>query len=70
MNLVDWQQRYEHWILTHHAQDDAAHDLSADFAGPCRLRPPRPAPSLLDPGPDLEKQGLFIAPIPDMGTVV
>ncbi|MCS5990920.1 phosphohydrolase [Klebsiella variicola subsp. variicola] len=28
MNLVDWQQRYEHWILTHHAQDDAAHDLS------------------------------------------
>ena len=28
MDLVDWQQRYEHWILTHHAQDDAAHDLS------------------------------------------
>ena len=28
MNLVDWQQRFEHWILTHHAQEDAAHDLS------------------------------------------
>ncbi len=28
MDLVDWQQRFERWILTHHAQDDAAHDLS------------------------------------------
>ena len=28
MDLVDWQQRFEHWILTHHTQDDAAHDLS------------------------------------------
>ncbi|MEQ0009907.1 phosphohydrolase [Klebsiella sp. GG_Kp162] len=28
MDLVDWQQRFECWILTHHAQDDAAHDLS------------------------------------------
>lgn len=28
MNLVDWQQRFEHWILTHHAREDAAHDLS------------------------------------------
>ncbi|HEE1145141.1 TPA: hydrolase, partial [Klebsiella pneumoniae] len=27
MDLVDWQQRFERWILTHHAQDDAAHDL-------------------------------------------
>ncbi|PVW83857.1 hydrolase, partial [Klebsiella pneumoniae] len=26
MDLVDWQQRFERWILTHHAQDDAAHD--------------------------------------------
>ena len=24
MDLVDWQQRFERWILTHHAQDDAA----------------------------------------------
>ncbi|MDR8345902.1 hydrolase, partial [Acinetobacter baumannii] len=23
MDLVDWQQRFERWILTHHAQDDA-----------------------------------------------
>lgn len=28
MDLVDWQQRFERCILTHHAQDDAAHDLS------------------------------------------
>ena len=28
MDLIDWQQRFEHWILTHHTQDDAAHDLS------------------------------------------
>lgn len=28
MDTVDWQQRFERWILTHHAQDDAAHDLS------------------------------------------
>ncbi|HCT9376951.1 TPA: HD domain-containing protein, partial [Klebsiella quasipneumoniae] len=28
MNLVDWQQRFEHWILTHHAREDAALDLS------------------------------------------
>lgn len=28
MDLVDWQQRFERWILTHHAQYDAAHDLS------------------------------------------
>ncbi|HCI9589720.1 TPA: phosphohydrolase [Klebsiella variicola] len=28
MELVDWQQRFEHWILMHYAQDDAAHDLS------------------------------------------
>ena len=28
MDLVDWQQRFERLILTHHAQDDAAHDLS------------------------------------------
>ncbi|MDX6862198.1 phosphohydrolase [Klebsiella pneumoniae] len=28
MDLVDWQQRFERWILTHHAQDDATHDLS------------------------------------------
>lgn len=28
MDLVDWQQRFERWILMHHAQDDAAHDLS------------------------------------------
>ena len=28
MDLVDWQQRFERWILTHHEQDDAAHDLA------------------------------------------
>lgn len=28
MDLIDWQQRFEHWILMHHAQEDAAHDLS------------------------------------------
>ncbi|MDP1265444.1 hydrolase, partial [Klebsiella pneumoniae] len=27
MVLVDWDQRFERWILTQHAQDDAAHDL-------------------------------------------
>jgi uncharacterized protein len=28
MLLVEWQQRFENWLNTHHAQEDAAHDIS------------------------------------------
>ncbi len=28
MVLAEWQQRFENWLNTHHAQEDAAHDIS------------------------------------------
>ncbi|MGR7070905.1 phosphohydrolase [Klebsiella aerogenes] len=28
MLLAEWQQRFENWLNTHHAQEDAAHDIS------------------------------------------
>lgn len=28
MEQVQWQQRFEDWLATHHATDDAAHDIS------------------------------------------
>jgi len=28
MELVQWQQRFENWLMAHHASDDTAHDIS------------------------------------------
>lgn len=28
MELVDWQQRFESWLIGHHSQEDSAHDIS------------------------------------------
>ena len=28
MELVQWQQRFEHWLMVHHGWDDTAHDIS------------------------------------------
>lgn len=28
MELVDWQQRFEAWLIGHHPQGDSAHDIS------------------------------------------
>ena len=48
----------------------AAHDLSAHLAGSCRIRPAGQAAPVLDISLDLEKQGLPLPSVTDLGTVL